>query len=584
VGDGDLTIERIRSKLGSDDPSIRGRGAHEAGELGDARLVPDLVHLAAFDAAEFKTASGMVDEYTTVAAAGTNALGVLYGKIEFTEGDAARIREVAVDPRADDESVSFLLGALRRWVGPLIEVLSRDPSPIVRVRALIAGDFAHLFSPIPFLEDPAPEVRKAAIRRVGYTPRLDGHGTELLSRAVDDADAGVRAAAARELGIRRIHDPLLRRLDIERDPDVRLELASALARWVSREAALGLARLIADPDARLRVAVARALERAAFPEVGRALLARLRVEGDQDVRNSLVSYRHYPTGAPEALPLLLDLLRRDERPRPELALSVRRFGPAAVSGLLDAWSEMTHAGKRWAAWILGDIGDPRALPTLRAALRESPDPDLAGALEECCEKLHQRAEAIARLEDPAAEAGDRRRAVDHLWRVDADAAIEHELRHLEHADKEVRTRAVWALTAATLVGLPEPEQRRIRRIRILDGLALRLGREPDPSVRVQIVRAFGSPGLNPPEEAHLPALVAAVADADPEVRAEAALHLGSLGDPRAIAALEAARKGANPRRVAQEIDRALEALRGGASRAHQQRHGLSSGARPSSAG
>jgi hypothetical protein len=147
---------------------------------------------------------------------------------------------------------------------------------------------------------------------------------------------------------------------------------------------------------------------------------------------------------------------------------VRRFGPAAVSGLLDGWSEMTLEGKRWAAWILAAIGDPRALPMLRAALREAADPDLLSALEASCEALQNRVEAVATLDDSAAEAGDRLRAVDHLWGVDTAAAIGHELRHLEHADKQVRTRAVWALTTATLVGLQEAKQRRIRRIQILD--------------------------------------------------------------------------------------------------------------------
>lgn len=503
--DPDAEVSRLRRKLESEDARERGEAAVEAGRLGDRRLVPSLIRAAAYDVGEYQISFGMVDEYATVSQDAASALAAVFAKAEPDEAELAGLLTAILDPHADEESVCFLLRSLKNLTWPLIEALVDQPEPFARRRAVLAGAARELLAGAAFLDDPAPEVRLAAI---SVLPRkLDDRGRAALARRIDDEHPEVRSAAARQLGLRDLQEPLLRRLPGEADPKVRCEIVRALGRRLTAEAVRALVARVGDGDFSLRLAAVRALEGVNASEVARAFFRRLAAETEDAVRHTLLSYRHYARHVPEALPFFVDFLCRTESEgdASSSARAASAFGPAAAPALIDAWPRMGDRAKKKAAYYLGELGDPRALTVLQV----SADPDLEAARA----KVLKKSAAARVLEDPGSSAEDLLQAIDELWRSNPASALPYVLRNLDHADPRVRTSSVWTLSAA-----------RTRRV-LKDPAALlrRMGVEPDPSVRVQIVKAF----YRSLDAAAIPALTAALSDPDPAVRAEAALVLGT---------------------------------------------------------
>ena len=131
---------------------------------------------------------------------------------------------------ADPEVLALLLAGMRR------------ADPAIATPALQRG-----------LADPHPEVRRAAAESAGWNAAAgDSLRPELRAR-LDDDDAGVRAAAARALGLRgdaESFQALADRLG-DRDPEVRVQLLHALERIDARRAAdlAGVHAALADPEA-----------------------------------------------------------------------------------------------------------------------------------------------------------------------------------------------------------------------------------------------------------------------------------------------------------------------------------------------
>jgi HEAT repeat protein len=222
----------------------------------------------------------------------------------------------------------------------------------------------------------------------------------------------------------------------------------------------------------------------------------------------------FDSNATPAIPALIDLLddaepvspevcRKDRRqwwgdeqpltPGQEAARALVRIGIASFDPLVKALGNSEATARRNAAWALGALDDPRAVPPLIKTLRETDEKVreqaawALGALDDA--KAVQA--LVSALRDSAATV--RRQTAWALGAIDDSAAVAALIAALKDADADVREQAAWALGAI------------------------------DDSAAVD-------------------GLVAALKDADAEVREQAAWALGTIGDARASAALSLALK------------------------------------------
>ncbi|HEY2925137.1 MAG TPA: HEAT repeat domain-containing protein [Candidatus Eisenbacteria bacterium] len=234
---------------------------------------------------------------------------------------------------------------LMRWAsaGPILEsMLLSDPYPDVRQAALTAlrAIREHEVDAERLFERAQDGPARAAALRV-CDPRRAG---DLFQGAVSDPDAGVRLAAAMSLNERGVWLETAVVLLADEDPRVR---AHALRARLEASSALGLEPLRAflrDPDAGLRQTFAAALEQASGVERAAWLCQLL---GDPCAAVGRAAAR---------------------------ALG-RRHDSHAVGALLDAVSTGAPPVAAQAIESLGSLGDPEALPRLRAVARGG-DPEL----------------------------------------------------------------------------------------------------------------------------------------------------------------------------------------------------------------
>lgn len=206
------------------------------------------------------------------------------------------------------------------------------------------------------------------------------------------------------------------------------------------------------------------------------------------------------------------LAHRDPAVRARAALAVGRLqDSASVAALLPLAADPDARVRLEAVFALGQVGRREARATLE---RATADPDAGVAV--------RALEALGKLKDPAAtpvvagylgaaSAGMRGEAAVALWRLADTTAAGALLAHLGDADAGVRWRVVYALEK---LALPE-----------------------------RIV----------------PAVLPALADADPLVRAHAARTLGRQKSARAASALVAALQDSVPAVVVESV-RALQAI------------------------
>jgi HEAT repeat protein len=172
---------------------------------------------------------------------------------------------------------------------------------------------------------------------------------------------------------------------------------------------------------------------------------------------------------------------------------LRNSGVASWPDLVAVMNDRSAGGERGTAcWLLGVLGDERALGPLIAALREL-DPSLRA----------ESARALGALGSPQAVPG-------------LIAALQTD------ADTDTRAAAAYALG---LIGDP----------RAIDPLLAKLAdTSEDPGVRGFAAEAFTWHG----ERRAVPALIAALSDRSAEVRFWAAFALGQLADHGAVSELE----------------------------------------------
>jgi HEAT repeat protein len=345
-----------------------------------------------------------------------------------------------------------------------------------RLRAVQASRSSRAL--VESLDDPSPEVARAAIRRI---EEIDGPGaadalrTHLLSadlslvvdiakalrrigdsRAVDLAIAGLtgepytrRLAAARALGaFADARATFMLRIALhDAVAGVRVAALDALAQiGRATDEAAACARLLADTNPHVRVAAARAVARIAGQPGN--VLSPLAEDPDRGVRLEVA--QHLGTLTDPAASRLLadpDLRVREVAAR---AGGMRQVGALAVLLVDDPAVDVRRA----AASALGGLGDTRIAEVLVPGI-EDRDPVVRAAVLRALVELVMRGGAVRRLRhELVSTRPERRRAsVYALARLEALDAAEDVTRLVDDPDPDVRLALIH--TAGSLV--PDPE-------------------------------------------------------------------------------------------------------------------------------
>ncbi|MCI0455869.1 MAG: HEAT repeat domain-containing protein [Gemmataceae bacterium] len=310
------------------------------------------------------------------------------------------------------------------------------------------------------------------------------------------------------------------------DPNVRYKAADLLVRLgsVGKFAIPALRELLNDKDARVRVKAAEALWHVERPPA-RTLLPVLTAslkDKDPGVRiNALVVLGDMGSGAKSAVPLIGQALRDKEQDvRLEAVLTLGEIGPPAKALVLDLFATLTDDELRLlepaVAVTLGNIGTA-ALPALTNALTHKDAArrrTAAYALSLIGAKADEAMPALIKaLTDSDPDV--RSRAARTLGKVGSKA--KDALPKLQAAvkDKDASVRISAALAVAQVSGGE-------------DSVAILAGALQDAKEYVREQAAAALRELGPKASAAAPALVKALADKEPRVRATAAETLGKL--------------------------------------------------------
>jgi len=240
---------------------------------------------------------------------------------------------------------------------------------------------------------------------------------------------------------------------------------------------------------------------------------------------------------------------KDEDVRTAAAGALGQIGdPRAVEPLIAALKDEGESVRSSAARALGKIGDPRAVESLIAALKDKKwhvRKPAAGALDRLAWKPDRGAAGAAywaakgewgkcvEIGAPAVEPliaalkdeDVRMRAVEALGKIGDPRAVEPLIAALKDQDERMRK---WAAEALGQIGDPRAVEPLIAALK-------------DQDVRMRAVEALGKIG----DPRAVEPLIAALNDRDERVRKWAAEALGKIGDPRAVEPLIAALRDQN---------------------------------------
>ncbi len=517
------------------------------------------------------------------------------GDLGIPEGNAVLIEGLS-DPNARVRSVveSLLTDfADERAVAALLEVLRRE-EPGIRSRAI--SILGHLGPMVldqveEYLLDSDPDVRIFAADILGKTGLREAF--PILEKAFGDPEENVRYATVEALG--RIREPkaiplLIGILD---DEWVRYTAVESLGLLQAREAIPHLLRIYQE-DEWVRHAVVEALGNIGDPAQVDFLLDVMKMDNEMIVHAALTALTrieqlhpcgvvdrikacgvdinevitsalavHEPAirrgavwtlgaiGNEDHIPLLTGYLADfDDTIRSEARRSLVNLGARHMNDLLRIYDLQDEQVRKELIDVLGEIGDPGAIPVIVRALEEEPDP-IRETAARTLGRFKDRSVVeplIGHLNDPNAEvrsaaafslgalkavkairflmplledrcAGVREAASEALGRIGTGEIIKHAAPLLKHHRMEVRQAAIQCLglimdrrANGHLIDALSNSERGVRRF-----AAGILGKR-------KVLQAAGH-------------LVMALLDEDWQVRKSAAVALGELGDPRSLDAL-----------------------------------------------
>ncbi len=199
--------------------------------------------------------------------------------------------------------------------------------------------------------------------------------SQTLIQVLGTAHPIIRARVADVLGIRKDKSAVPALLDALSGEffTVRARAAIALGKIGDLKAVEPLLRALKDPEDDVRIGACLGLgyfkAPSTFDEITNVLLDDPKIEVRQSAAKALGN-----TGHPEAVPLLMEALRdpfwwyEREMQAGDLFDAIEKMGAMAVEALIAALKDNEGAVRKYAAMLLGRIGDERAIEPLGMAL------------------------------------------------------------------------------------------------------------------------------------------------------------------------------------------------------------------------
>ena len=259
------------------------------------------------------------------------------------QGEAKRLIAQLADATKRDQAARNLIGLGTDAVNPLLETLqTRD----LNLLPLYQQILAHIPSASP-----------------------------VLIKLLSTAHPVIRGRAAEILGIGKDRSAVPVLLDALQGEffTVRSRAAIALGRIGETRAIEPILALLKDREDEVRIAACLALgffkDPSTFDDITNILLDDPKIEVRQAAAKALGNTQH-----PKALPYLMEALRdpfwwyERELQAGDLLAAIEKMGAAAVEPLIEALKDSEGAVRRYAALVLGRIGDVRAIEPLGMAL------------------------------------------------------------------------------------------------------------------------------------------------------------------------------------------------------------------------
>ncbi|MBI5954296.1 MAG: HEAT repeat domain-containing protein [Chloroflexi bacterium] len=334
-------------------------------------------------------------------------------------------------------------GEAKKLISQLVDSTRRD----VAARELIKLGADAVPPLVDSLQSPDPKL----ILTIQHVLARIPSATPLLVKALTTAHPLVRGRVAEVFSITRDKSAIPALLDAVRGEyfTVRARAALALSNIGDPKVINFLLPLLKDREDEVRraacVAIAKFNDPTTFDEITAVLLDDPLIEVRQSAARALGETKH-----PAALPFLMEALRdsswwfEQEQAAADLLNAIKNMGSAAVEPLIEALHDREGTVRRYAAIVLGEMGDLRAIEELSMTLYD----------------LHVEvgrvaAEALAKFGSPAVdiliealrhpEAAVREHAVTALGEIQ-DARITPALiEMLRDPDREVIKQSILAL-------------------------------------------------------------------------------------------------------------------------------------------
>jgi HEAT repeat protein len=196
-----------------------------------------------------------------------------------------------------------------------------------------------------------------------------------LTQALRSSNPVVRARVAETLGMSNDRSAIPALLDILKDENYSVRSSSVIALGNIGDAQVipFLLPLLKDKDAEVRSAACAAIAKfhdpASFDKIANVLLYDPMIEVRQSAAIALGDTKH-----PAAIPFLMEALRDSqwwferEQVAKDLLRAIEKMGPAAVEPLIEALRDKEVTVRKFAATVLGNLCDDRALDELGMTL------------------------------------------------------------------------------------------------------------------------------------------------------------------------------------------------------------------------
>ena len=261
----------------------------------------------------------------------------------------------------------------------------------------------------------------------------------------------VRVRVAEILGISKDKSAIPALLDALKDQyfTVRASAALALGNIGDAQVIPSLLPLLKDKDGEVRsaacVAIAKFRDPSTFDDITNILLDDALIEVRQSAARALGETKH-----PAAIPFLMEALRDSswwferEQAATDLLNAIENMGPAVVEPLIEALGDKEGTVRKYAAIMLGDLGDVRAIEELGMALYDLHH-EVGEAAAEALVKFGSQAVDILIESLSHPEAAIREHAVNALAKIQDARVVPVLIEMLQDPERTVKMQAMQAL-------------------------------------------------------------------------------------------------------------------------------------------